>query len=435
MANKDPHHWIQKLTEEQARQHLEERGLDVRGILPVLRARLTRYEEAILRGTTPSGTPDPVEAVSDPFEDLGAVGPGPSVPSFTISDFGTGNRVVRSPPQEQGTAKGEPGETGTRKREYDYTLPPRADPGPPYTGRRTPRNSAADAYHLMRKWNLHFSGKRNSDAEAFLTRIKEARSILPVTDADLFKCLPSFMTDYALYWVRLESENWRDWQDFEDAWRARFGDPDYHYALREEILRRTQGEHETAADYLTSLRTLLAKVSPPWPLPEQLNFAYRNMLPRLQIAISRRDFTCFRSLELQATRIERNFAAEKNYRPPLLPEQSLFPDLAYHPPKGKARTQGTVAAVNVAHAGGHKGKKRVSNTPTVAAASPTTVNPPATENDTASAANIKCWNCEKVGHRARGCAEPRKTHCYRCGKQGFTVKTCPSCSGNASGSQ
>jgi hypothetical protein len=61
----------------------------------------------------------------------------------------------------------------------------------------------------MRKWNLHFSGKRGNDAEAFLLRIKEARAIVPIADADLFKCSPLFLSDTALYWVRLESANWK----------------------------------------------------------------------------------------------------------------------------------------------------------------------------------------------------------------------------------
>ncbi|EFN71278.1 hypothetical protein EAG_11517, partial [Camponotus floridanus] len=143
---------------------------------------------------------------------------------------------------------------------------------------------------------LHFPGKRDNDAEAFLLRIKEARAIVPISDADLFKCLPLFLSEVALYWVRLESGNWRDWNDFEAAWRGRFGDPDYQYALRDEIFRRTQGEYETAADYLTCLRALLSRMTPPWPLEEQLNFAHRNMLPRLQIAIRQQEFRDFATL-------------------------------------------------------------------------------------------------------------------------------------------
>ncbi|XP_025270381.1 uncharacterized protein LOC112639720 [Camponotus floridanus] len=144
---------------------------------------------------------------------------------------------------------------------------------------------------------------------------------------------------------------------------GRFGDPDYQYALRDEIFRRTQGEYEIAADYLTCLRALLSRMSPPWALEEQLNFAHRNMLPRMQIAIRRQEFRDFATLENLATRMERSLQAEKHYRPPLPPEQSLFPDLAYHAPKNKNKNAATVATANVTAK--RKEKKKAAKTPNV----------------------------------------------------------------------
>lgn len=179
---------------------------------------------------------------------------------------------------------------------------------PRTTEPRSSRSSASDAYNLMRKWNLLFSGKRDSDVEAFLLRIKEARAIVSISNANLFKCLPLFLSDVALYWVRLESRNWRTWDDFEIAWRSCFGDPDYQYALRDKIFRRTQ-EHESAADYFTCLRALLSRLSPPWQMAEQLNFAHENMLPRIQLAIRHHDFADFATLEYLATRLERTLIA------------------------------------------------------------------------------------------------------------------------------
>jgi len=88
------------------------------------------------------------------------------------------------------------------------------------------------------------------------------------------------------------------------AWRTRFGDPDFQFALRDEILRRTQGEHESVADYLMCMQALFDRLSPPWSMAEQLNYAHRNMLPRLQIAVRRDEFRDFASLELLASRIE-----------------------------------------------------------------------------------------------------------------------------------
>ncbi|XP_046435977.1 proline-rich receptor-like protein kinase PERK9 [Neodiprion fabricii] len=40
------------------------------------------------------------------------------------------------------------------------------------------RPTALAAYEVMRKWNLKFSGTRNEDAEAFLARIDEGRSLI-----------------------------------------------------------------------------------------------------------------------------------------------------------------------------------------------------------------------------------------------------------------
>jgi len=111
-----------------------------------------------------------------------------------------------------------------------------------------------------------------------------------------------------------------------------------------QIFQRTQGEHESVVDYLTCLHALFSRMSSPWPLVEQLNFAHQNMLSRLQIAIHRTEFVDFSTLEYLATRIERSFLAEKNYRPPLPSEQSIFPDLAYYP-KGKTKNPATVTTI------------------------------------------------------------------------------------------
>ncbi|EFN60198.1 hypothetical protein EAG_06206, partial [Camponotus floridanus] len=153
---------------------------------------------------------------------------------------------------------------------------------------------------------LQFSGARGSDAETFLTRIEEGRALITVSDEEIFKCIPFFLSGIALYWYRSERDRWRTWRDFQTAWRARFGNPDFQFALRDEIMRRTQGEHEPIADFITCIRALFDRLSPPWSLDEQLNYAHRNMLPRLQISVPRRNVYDFASLEDAATRIERS---------------------------------------------------------------------------------------------------------------------------------
>lgn len=91
----------------------------------------------------------------------------------------------------------------------------------------------------MRWWNLKFSGARGNDAEAFLTQIEESRALVTVDDEEILKCISFFLTGIALYWYRNERGRLRTWRDFELTWRARFGSPDFQFALRDEIMRRT----------------------------------------------------------------------------------------------------------------------------------------------------------------------------------------------------
>jgi len=176
----NPHQWIHSLTEAQARRHLADRNLNTQGIVPVLRARLLQYEEEIARGqmSTEEGRTTGLKGTPidrTPLEDGATADPSSSL--FVL--YGE----VRL---------GDAGE--------DKTFRPSQAPSDAHNP-RPGRASTAEAYNLMRKWNLHFSGKRGSGAEAFLLRIKEARAIVPISDADLFRCLPLFLTDTALYWM------------------------------------------------------------------------------------------------------------------------------------------------------------------------------------------------------------------------------------------
>lgn len=69
--------------------------------------------------------------------------------------------------------------------------------------------STTDVYHMMWRWNLEFSGTRGDDAEAFLTRIQERRTLISVTDEEMFKCIPFFLSGITLYWYRNEGGRWR----------------------------------------------------------------------------------------------------------------------------------------------------------------------------------------------------------------------------------
>lgn len=295
--------------------------------------------------------------------------------------------------------------------------------------------SAADVHQILKRWNLKFSGARGSDGEAFLLRLQESRAMIPVSDQQLFTALPFFLTGTALYWFRHKRSQLYTWEDFETAWRARFGRPDFQFAIRDELFRRTQGEHEPFAEYLTSMHALFDRLEPPWSLREQLDCVHRNMLPKFQIAVNREDVRDFETMERRVTSVERGHEASRNYRAPPAAERSLFPDLAYRPRKDPRHS--AVAAAGIAENPAKKGgsARRTRKREAAATAEDEGEAPVVAIAATNRSSAVKCWNCEKTGHISRECKQPRKLHCFSCGKQNVTIKSCLSCTGNGEGSR
>jgi len=97
----NPHLWINELTLEQARQHLTDRGLSLQGIVPVLRARLLRYEQAIRRR---SPVPGPT---SDPIEGIAMLPSGVTLGETTPQKDDRSTRPLPVPPFALGEEKGE----------------------------------------------------------------------------------------------------------------------------------------------------------------------------------------------------------------------------------------------------------------------------------------------------------------------------------------
>lgn len=436
--------WIDELSAAELKAELEKRALRLEGTETIMRARLARHERYQTLGLDPTHSPTYSELEFLAPLETGAMRP--DSPSERI-DVGAGLRGTLHP---GGTDR------ATARRPGSPTIAPfRAQPrftppllplsggdrrvAPSGNGRPSNRGttSVMDVYNIMRRWNLNFTGARGSDAEAFLMRIEEGRTLLPVSDEDLLKTLPFFLTGTALYWFRHKRTEVHSWQEFVVAWRAWFGNPDFQFALRDEAARRTQGEHEPFAEYLTYMLALFDRMSPPWSLDEQLGYVYRNMLSRYRVAVDREDIPDFATLERRVTRVERSYESAKTYRAPPTAEQSIFPELAYKPPKKEQRTATLAVAAGVETRKG-KGKapgKLRKGTAAAAPAADSAAETSAIAEAASPRGNIKCWNCEKTGHVARECKEAQRVHCYRCGKLNFTVKTCPSCSGNEKGSQ
>lgn len=198
---------------------------------------------------------------------------------------------------------------------------------------RNQDNSYAKTIEAMRKWNLKFSGTKAEDPESFLTRLNEGRAIVTISNDDFLRCLPFFLEGIALHWFRNEQDRWQTLADFVQAFRARFGPIDYQNALFFEIRNRTQGPLESVSDFITCMKSLMARSVPVIPAAQQIEIVSRNLLPQIQNGIDTSAIFDLADLERLARYRERRIAVSKEYKPPPPAAQALHADFAYQDPR------------------------------------------------------------------------------------------------------
>lgn len=243
--------------------------------------------------------------------------------------------------------------------------------------------------------------------------------------------------------LRRRSE-WATFQDFARAFQSRFYDPDFQYTLRTEILRRTQGEREPVADYLTCIRGLLDRLVPPWSMIEKIHTAYRNMLPKLQMQVRLEELTSFDRLENVAMRVERLLSSSSFYQAPPPPDKSLISSLAYQGSSYVRKRKPEVTRAHLATAESSDSESDIEEAELMAAIKVISKkirkdrrgkNEHKREGTSERSKNkdkpeMTCWNCGSDQHLRPSCDQPLKIVCWGCGKTGVKKPDCPKCSKN-----
>ena len=174
--------------------------------------------------------------------------------------------------------------------------------------------------------------------------------------------------------------------------------------LLREIEGRTQAKDESIGIYLAVMNRYFSRLQRPFGEKEKISILLRNVRPNLQRGIGIRDIETIAELRTICRKLEmRDKNIDQFHEPTPRRAQTLEPDLAYIVDASEALD--TVGPIN--RPGG-------SNLPS-------------------SSREFVCYRCNQPGHKAIGCLLPGKRFCYKCKKEGFTVRTCPVCrrSGNA----
>ena len=196
------------------------------------------------------------------------------------------------------------------------------------------RSSSNNNVHsIVAKWNISYSGKRDSSAEEFLKRVEECRRGSSLTDEDLFRALPFLLKPPAQYWFRFNSTKWESWAEFVAAFKRRYGGINFQTRVRDEGRRRTQGPEEPIADYLLNIRLIFQHYDPPISEYEQLQLAINNLHPSYLGALLKLDYRSFDEFEEAGERFKASKEIGKSYLPPPPVKDSVLPEYSYRASK------------------------------------------------------------------------------------------------------
>lgn len=156
----------------------------------------------------------------------------------------------------------------------------------------------------------------------------------------------------------------------------------------EEIRRRTQGPDESIGIYLAIMSGYFKRLTCPISEEAKLKILVRNIAPFYQSQLGLVDITSVSHLKELCRKLEVHKESVEKFIAPSRKYSALEPDLAY---------------VSL--------EERID----------------ATDTPSTSRKEVLCYRCNKPGHKAFGCTQGSGKFCFKCKKEGFTVKTCPNC--------
>ena len=132
----------------------------------------------------------------------------------------------------------------------------------------------------------------------------------------MLRFLPEVLVESVLLWYRNNSSAWSTWEQFLVAFKAQYFPLYVDDTLMEEIRLRTQGGNESVADYVTSVCTLMRRLSNPLTVSQQIPHLVKNLRPDVRILLRETEIHSIPDLLSLGKQFERMSLEVQRYKPP-----------------------------------------------------------------------------------------------------------------------
>lgn len=263
-----------------------------------------------------------------------------------------------------------------------------------------PANSGMVKPILPNKWDIKFSGdKKGMSVTAFFERVEELRLARNVSKTILLNSGIDLFTGRAYQFYQECRHEVNSWDELVKMFKEEYLPADYSERLLDEIKRRTQFPDESIGSYLAVMSKYFQRLECPISEQVKLKILLRNISPFYQTHLGLVEVTSISQLRELCRKLEAKRQSVENFSTPARRGNALEPDLAY------VSVDSCVDSVQ---------------SPLSSALSD-------------SKNEFLCYRCNKPGHKAIGCLMPKKKYCFKCKREGYTVRTCPSCANSGNG--
>lgn len=273
------------------------------------------------------------------------------------------------------------------------------------------------------KWNLSFTGASNKESvNSFLERVELLREARGVTKVELFHSACDLFKGPAWTWFVNNRSRVNSWDDLVIKLKEDFLPYFYDDDLEREINSRTQGQHERASLFISSMEGLFNRLTHKPDEQTIVNRIRRNLLPFFITNLALHKPTTIAELMDLCKQIEESRVWSDRYKPPpnyrnglLEPDLSCpFESNSTFRPKTHLPSTPTPSRNYGAYKGNDNFRNRFNNTNVM--------------HNVSALSNVRCWNCDEVGHRFNSCSKKRQIFCFGCGAKKVIRSSCQNCS-------